>query len=183
MKYIKETDHGAVLSALISMNHDEHNLNFVKAMDYLDEYSKSKIDQEEYALISEDILIWRKHWDSFLRAQPGGQHSLSTFLGQVALGTTQQPRQDGVALLTVHSAKGLEFDVVVILGMTEGTFPDYRAKGPALEEEKRNMFVAITRSRRVLLLSYSRTKVMPWGSVRKQKPSRYLIDLRLKNKD
>ena len=179
MKYIKDKDHSAVLSALILMNHNEHNLDFVKALDYLDEYSKIKIHSEEYALIIEDISIWRKHWDSFLRSQPGGQHSLSTFLGQVALGTTQQPRQDGVALLTVHSSKGLEFDVVVIVGMTEGTFPDYRAKGPAFEEEKRNMFVAITRSRRVLLLSYPRTKVMPWGSVRKQKPSRYLFDLKL----
>ena len=178
-KYIVDKDHKAVLSALILMNRDQHNFDFVKAMDYFDEYSKSKIDQEECALISEDIIIWRKHWDSFLRAQHGGQHSLSTFLGQVALGTTQQPRQEGVALLTVHSSKGLEFDVVVIVGMTEGTFPDYRAKGPALQEEKRNMFVAVTRSRRVLLLSYPKTKVMPWGSVRKQKPSRYLIDLGL----
>ncbi len=181
-KYVTDKDHSTVLSALILMNRNKHNLDFAKAMDYLDEYSKSKIDQEECALISEDIIIWRKHWDSFLRAQPGGQNSLSTFLGQVALGTTQQPRQEGVALLTVHSSKGLEFDVVVIVGMTEGTFPDYRAKGPALQEEKRNMFVAITRSRRVLLLSYPRTKVMPWGSVRKQKPSRYLIDLGLINK-
>jgi len=181
-KYVTDKDHSTVLSALILMNRNKHNLDFAKAMDYLDEYSKSKIDQEECALISEDIIIWRKHWDSFLRAQPGGQNSLSTFLGQVALGTTQQPRQEGVALLTVHSSKGLEFDVVVIVGMTEGTFPDYRAKGPALQEEKRNMFVAITRSRRVLLLSYPRTKVMPWGSVRKQKPSRYLIYLGLINK-
>jgi DNA helicase-2/ATP-dependent DNA helicase PcrA len=181
-KYIVDKDHSAVLYALILMNNNKHNLDFVKAIDYLDEYTKSKINQEECALISEDIIIWRKHWDSFLRAQHGGQHILSTFLGQVALGTTQQPRQDGVALLTVHSSKGLEFDVVVIVGMTEGTFPDYRAKGPALQEEKRNMFVAITRSRRVLLLSYPRTRVMPWGSVRNQKPSQYLIDLGLINK-
>ena len=95
------------------------------------------------------------------------------------MGSTQQPKQDGIALLTVHSSKGLEFDVVVIVGMTEGTFPDYRAKGSALQEEKRNMFVAITRSRRVLLLSYPRTKVMPWENVRKQKPSQYLIDIGL----
>lgn len=178
-KYIKEKDHNAVLYALNLINYSKHTLDFVNAIDYLAEYSKSKIDQEECALIREDIITWKKHWNSFLRAQPGGKHSLSTFLGQVALGTTQQPRQEGIALLTVHSSKGLEFDVVVIVGMTEGTFPDYRAKGSALQEEKRNMFVALTRSRRIILLSYPRTKLMPWGSVIKQKPSRYLIYLGL----
>lgn len=178
-KCLKDADHIAVLSALNLLNYREQNLNFVKAMDFLYNYSESKNDEEECALIREDIAIWRNHWNFFVRAQPGGQHSLSTFLSQVALGTTQQPRQEGVALLTVHSSKGLEFDIVGIIGLTEGTFPDYRAKGPALQEEKRNMFVAITRSKRVLVLSYPKTKVMPWGSVRKQTPSRYLINLGL----
>jgi ATP-dependent DNA helicase UvrD/PcrA len=118
-----------------------------------------------------------------MRSQPGGQHSLTTFLGQVALGATQQPKQEGIALLTVHSAKGLEFDVIVIVGLTEGTFPDYRAKESALQEEKRNMFVAITRSRRLLVLSYPRTRLMPWGSIRRQKPSRYLASLGFVNEE
>jgi DNA helicase II / ATP-dependent DNA helicase PcrA len=173
-KHAREKDHKAVMKALTSMNYTEYNFNFIKSMDYLDSYSKNKNDQEECALIKEDITIWKKHWNSFLHSQPGGQHSLSAFLGQVALGATQQPTQEGIALLTIHSAKGLEFDIVVIMGMTEGTFPDYRAKGFALQEEKRNMFVAVTRSKRVLALSYPKTRVMPWGSVRKQKPSRYL---------
>ena len=176
-KYIKNQDDNAVLSALALIIHDEHQVDFMSAIDYLNEYSKSKSNMDECALISEDISVWRKNWDSFVRTQPGGTHSLSTFLGQVALGTTQQPRQEGIALLTVHSSKGLEFDVVAIVGMTDGAFPDYRAKGPALEEEKRNMFVAITRSRRILLLSYPKTRIMPWGSVKKQKPSRYLSDI------
>ena len=80
------------------------------------------------------------------------------------MGTTQQSKQEGVALLTVHSAKGLEFKVVFIPGMTEGTFPDYRATtGEALDEERRNLFVAITRARRVLYFSYPQSKMMPWG--------------------
>ena len=70
----------------------------------------------------------------FFARKSGGLHSITSFLGQVALGTTQQPKDDGLALLTVHSAKGMEFDVVFLIGMTEGTFPDYRAKGRSLEE-------------------------------------------------
>jgi len=73
----------------------------------------------------------------------------------------------------------MEFDVVAIMGMAEGTFPDYRAKGAGLREEKRNAFVAATRSRRLLIFSYPKTKVMSWGEIWIQKPSRYLEDLDL----
>lgn len=172
-------DKDAVLQAIDAMEWTEQDFKFSKAMDYLDKFAADKGSQEERVLIMEDIKIWRQHWDTFLRSQPGGQHSLPSFLGQVALGTTQQPKQEGLALLTMHSAKGLEFDVVVIMGMAEGTFPDYRAKDTGLQEEKRNAFVAVTRSKRLLCFSYSKTKVMPWGSVRSQTPSRYLRELGL----
>ena len=98
-----------------------------------------------------------------MRSERGGKHGVPSFLNQVALGTTQQPRQDGIALLTVHSAKGMEFDVVFVIGMNEGTFPDFRAKGSAMHEEQRNAFVAVTRSRRLLYLTYPKVKMMPWG--------------------
>jgi len=174
-----EKDQDAVIKALESMEWEEQGFKFSKALDCLYKYAEKKDLPEETALIMEDINTWRRHWDSYLRSQPGGRHSLTSFLGQVALGTTQQPRQEGLALLTVHSSKGLEFDVVVVMGMAEGTFPDYRAKGPALQEEKRNAFVAVTRSKRLLVFSYPKSKMMPWGSVRRQKASRYLVDLGL----
>lgn len=93
-----------------------------------------------------------------------------------ALGATQQAAREGVALLTVHSSKGLEFDVVFVAGMVEGVFPDYRAVGKAKEmaEEARNAFVAVTRSKRLLYLSYPRVRKMPWGDTKVQQPSRYL---------
>lgn len=152
-KRVSGKDQEAVLHAIKAMEWTEQDFKFSNAMDYLYSFAEDKEIQEERALIMEDIKIWRKHWNLFLRSQSGGLHSLTSFLGQVALGTTQQPRQEGLALLTVHSAKGLEFDVVVVMGMVKGTFPDYRASGAALQEEKRNAFVAITRSRRLLVLS------------------------------
>jgi DNA helicase-2/ATP-dependent DNA helicase PcrA len=79
-----------------------------------------------------------------------------------------------LALLTVHSAKGMEFDVVFLIGMTEGTFPDYRAKGRSLAEEGRSAFVAVTRSKRLLYITYPKTRVLPWGAIRTQRPSRYV---------
>jgi DNA helicase II / ATP-dependent DNA helicase PcrA len=176
---ISDEDQFAVIEALEEMEWSEHDFKFLKALDYLNNFSKNKDNQEERALIMEDIEIWRKHWDYYLRSQSGGRHSLIFFLGHVALGATQQPRQKGLALLTIHSAKGLEFDVVVLMGMAEGTFPDYRAKNDALKEEKRNAFVAVTRSKRILVFSYPREKIMPWGTPKKQTPSRYLKDLGL----
>ena len=79
--------------------------------------------------------------------------------------------------LTVHSSKGLEFDVVFMAGMVDGVFPDYRATGAKERaEETRNAFVAATRSRRLLYLTYPALRVMPWGDERRQRPSPFLPD-------
>ena len=173
------TSHGKhIWNAIEAMRWDPQNNNcqFKSALDILNNYG-NEVREEERALIMHDTQLWRRHWDVFLRSQKGGNLNLSSFLSQVAMGTTQQTKQEGVALLTVHSAKGLEFKVVFILGMTEGTFPDYRASGEALDEERRNFFVAITRAKRVLYFSYPKTKMMPWGDSRSQQPSRYLREL------
>ncbi|NET58221.1 MAG: ATP-dependent helicase [Symploca sp. SIO2E6] len=172
-----------LLQAIQALGYTEEvSCQFLPAMDSLDGFAHTLESEEERALIMEDTQLWRRHWNIFLRSQPGGKHSLTSFLSQVAMGTTQQPKQEGLALLTVHSSKGLEFDVVFLVGMTEGTFPDYRAKGEALEEEMRNMFVATTRARRILVFSYPKTKRMPWGDIRQQQPSRYLTEIFTKSK-
>lgn len=160
--------------------HPQHdNCQFRNALDILEDYANAESREEEKALIMHDIQLWRRHWDVFLRSRKGGNISLSSFLSQVAMGTTQQIKQEGIALLTVHSSKGLEFKVVFIPGMAEGTFPDYRASGDALDEERRNLFVAITRAQRILFLSYPERKMMPWGDSKFQRPSRYLQELEL----
>jgi DNA helicase-2/ATP-dependent DNA helicase PcrA len=65
------------------------------------------------------------------------------------------------------------------MGMMEGVFPDYRAAGSALHEERRNLFVAATRSKRLLCFSYAEQRMMPWGSSKAQIPSRFLQQLGL----
>jgi DNA helicase-2/ATP-dependent DNA helicase PcrA len=74
-------------------------------------------------------------------------------------------------------SKGLEFEVVFIIGLSEGTFPDYRAVNrgvDALAQEKNNMYVAVTRAKRRCYLSYPQIKMMPWGDYKKQFPSRFI---------
>ncbi len=165
-----------VISAVTAMNWTGDDFKFLNALKKIDEHADS-LSEEDRALVLQDTAEWRKHWDYYIRSEAGGGHSITSFLGQVALGTTQQPTEDGLALLTVHSAKGMEFDVVFLIGMNEGTFPDYRARGAALDEERRSAFVAVTRSRRLLFVTYSNTKILPWGAVKAQKPSRYVSQL------
>ena len=64
---------------------------------------------------------------------------------------------NGISLLTAHMSKGLQFDVVFIIGLSEGTFPDYRAVnkgGEQLSQEMNNMYVAVTRAKRLCYMTY-----------------------------
>ena len=67
------------------------------------------------------VVVLRQEWDQYLRAD--GPKSVGSFLSSKALGATQKANKDGVALLTVLSSKGLEFDVVFVPGMSEGNSP------------------------------------------------------------
>ena len=106
---------------------------------------------------------------------------LAAFLTHAALeaGDNQaQAGEDAVQLMTIHSAKGLEFDVVFITGLEEGLFPhDNSASDPeGLEEERRLMYVAITRARKRLYLSFSQTRMLH-GQTRYNAKSRFLDEL------
>jgi DNA helicase-2/ATP-dependent DNA helicase PcrA len=147
--------------------------NFTGAFSLLKAYG-DKLSEENRRAVWEDVKVFELEWDQYLRSEGAGR-SVSGFLSSKALGSTQRAVKDGVGLLTVHSAKGLEFDVVAIVGMAEGIFPDYRARTPKeQQEEARSAFVAVTRSRRLLYFSYPQLKMMPWGDTKRQQPSRFL---------
>jgi DNA helicase-2/ATP-dependent DNA helicase PcrA len=88
------------------------------------------------------------------------------------------PGRDALQLMTVHAAKGLEFHTVFIGGLEEGLFPHeqsmYEASG--LEEERRLMYVAVTRARRRLYLSHAQSRMLH-GQVRYGVPSRFLDEI------
>ena len=106
---------------------------------------------------------------------------LVAFLTHAALesGDNQaQAGQDAVQLMTVHSSKGLEFDCVFITGLEEGLFPHENAMSDhdGLEEERRLMYVAITRARKRLYLSHSQTRMLH-GQTRFNLKSRFFDEL------
>ena len=106
---------------------------------------------------------------------------LAAFLTHAALeaGDNQaQAGQDAIQLMTVHSAKGLEFDCVFITGLEESLFPNDKAMNDVdgLEEERRLMYVAITRARKRLYLSFSQTRLLH-GQTRYNVKSRFIEEL------
>jgi DNA helicase-2/ATP-dependent DNA helicase PcrA len=106
---------------------------------------------------------------------------LAAFLTHAALeaGDNQaQAGQDAIQLMTVHSAKGLEFDAVFITGLEEGLFPHENSLSDAdgVEEERRLMYVAITRARKRLYLSFSQTRMLH-GQTRYNVKSRFFDEL------
>ena len=106
---------------------------------------------------------------------------LAAFLTHASLeaGDNQaQAGEDAVQLMTVHASKGLEFDAVFISGLEEGLFPHENAMNDfdGLEEERRLMYVAITRARKRLYLSHSQTRMLH-GQTRYNLKSRFLEEL------
>ncbi|MFC6283416.1 MULTISPECIES: UvrD-helicase domain-containing protein [Polaromonas] len=106
---------------------------------------------------------------------------LAAFLTHAALesGDNQaQAGQDAVQLMTVHSSKGLEFDCVFITGLEDGVFPHENSLSDhgGIEEERRLMYVAITRARKRLYLSHSQTRMLH-GQTRYNLRSRFFDEL------
>jgi DNA helicase II / ATP-dependent DNA helicase PcrA len=89
-----------------------------------------------------------------------------------------QEDQDRVLLATLHLAKGLEFDAVFLAGVADGTIPHWRSKaGEALEEERRVLYVGVTRARERVYASYATSRVAADGRVWHQRPSPFLTHL------
>ncbi|MEB0031072.1 3'-5' exonuclease [Undibacterium sp. RTI2.1] len=114
-------------------------------------------------------------------ALPAVMSPLSAFLSHASLeaGDNQaQVGQDALQLMTVHSAKGLEFDAVFITGLEEGLFPHENSakEDSGVEEERRLMYVAITRARKRLYVSFSQTRMLH-GQTRYNMRSRFFDEM------
>ena len=106
--------------------------------------------------------------------------SVDEWMQNMMLQNDQDTEDDGnkVTLMTVHSAKGLEYDYVYIVGMEEGLFPSSRSAESLadLEEERRLMYVAITRAKKGLMLTFSEMRRV-WGKTENTSPSRFLKEI------
>ena len=147
---------------------------------YLAELRRSEDPQDASRV--ENLAELHSVAGAFAADAPGG--TLADFLESVALvaDSDQVPaegeRGGQVTLMTVHTAKGLEFPVVFVTGMEDGTFPHQRSLGDEseLEEERRLAYVAITRARERLYLTRAAVR-SAWGTPQEMPPSRFLDDI------
>lgn len=127
--------------------------------------------------LAEDLAAWREISRDIAR-HLGRNVPLDQFLQELQLRSKEPaPKPGTVTLMTVHGAKGREFDYVYVIGLAEDIIPSYqsRQKGdqsPEMEEERRNCFVAITRAKECLILSRAK-QYRGWL----KSPSRFLVEM------
>jgi DNA helicase-2/ATP-dependent DNA helicase PcrA len=153
---------------------------------YLKELRASHDPQDETRIenLAELVAVAQEFDES--RASTGEVASLEDFLEQVSLvadadeipETEEAEEQGVVTLMTLHTAKGLEFPVVFLTGLEDGTFPHLRALGDPkeLEEERRLAYVGITRARQRLHLSRAAVR-SAWGAPQYNPASRFLDEI------
>ncbi|MEI0699295.1 UvrD-helicase domain-containing protein [Brachyspira intermedia] len=150
---------------------------FLKDIDY---FSIFKGDGNERVITAEENIkeLFRGFYD-YKSMEPNA--TLITFLEENTLYrdlTTNDDKEDYVTLMTIHNAKGLEFDVVFMTGMEQGVFPHYFSleEEKGIDEERRLCYVGITRARRKLYLTYSKKRRVSTG-IMEQIPSSFLMEI------
>ena len=112
--------------------------------------------------------------------------SLADYLDMVSLTASTDEMEENenfVKLMTIHSSKGLEFDYVFIAGMEDGLFPScsFESSEEDIEEERRLCYVAVTRAKKELYISYASER-MTWGQMNyNRKPSRFIYEMKQDN--
>jgi DNA helicase-2/ATP-dependent DNA helicase PcrA len=156
----------------------EKNINsFKEALDMLQQFLEKEAEENRDLIAIEDIQEYYSLWEGYCKNVSKESRSLPHFRSQIALGIVHNRQSmSGITLGTVHSVKGLGFDIVFLMGMNEGTFPDYRSlNNPnSLKEEQNNAYVALTRAKRLLFITYPKHKQMSWGDNKVQYPSRFI---------
>ncbi len=152
---------------------------------------KAGISQDLYSDMSEEGKTRQENLEELVNAmstfvqdkiEEGDHHlSLSDYLSEVSLlsdvDATDDEAKDSVKLMTVHSAKGLEFHTVFIVGMEEDLFPSKRSNSPKeIEEERRLFYVAITRAEKYCFISYAKSRYR-FGNIEFAVPSRFIHEI------
>jgi DNA helicase-2/ATP-dependent DNA helicase PcrA len=143
-------------------------------------YTESLEDEPDGDTRIENLQEFVGSLEQFVIEQP--EAGLAEYLEQISLATSEDTVtvDEAITVMTVHSAKGLEFDRVFLIGLEEQVFPHARVLADGdrdgLEEERRLAYVALTRARRKLQLSHVKTRFL-WGRSMENDPSRFVAML------
>lgn len=158
---------GAALSG-ISINQYTLKLTKIKAVQVPAALTGMGISRESYMSVVE-----------LLKQLPQDAAMVDLALAMGREGEITESKKQGVMITTMHGAKGLEFDVVFIVGAEEEICPGKRKTQTAadIEEERRLFFVAVTRARKALYIAHAASRVTPWREIQQHFPSRFLKEL------
>ncbi len=165
-----------ILNFVNGLTIDNLSLEIKKFRKLFEDNKVEGLTDDDRKLIIEDIDEFDSNWKTY--QMKNQKRTLSGFKNSISLGITNHHKNgNGITLSTVHTMKGQESDIVFIIGMDEGTFPDYRAVkkgGLELQQEKNNAYVAFTRSKRFLFVTYPKQRLMPWGDNKTRSISRFI---------
>lgn len=151
-------------------------LKFIITESGMERMYKEEFDGEERLENLEELVTLGVRYDKY-----EGIEGLEKLIEEATLMSDQDTMEEakGVKLMTIHAAKGLEFEVVFVAGLEQGLFPherDTKLTGPDAEEERRLMYVAVTRARRKLYLSYASVRTI-YGMREVRMPSEFLLNI------
>ena len=133
-------------------------------------------------MVIDEIDEVLNHWYRY--AKKTDKKSLHQFKNAMALGQTHPLTQNkGITLSTVHTMKGQQNEIIFVVGMDDETFPYYKAinkGGSEMMQEKNNAYVAFTRAKRFLYVTWPKMRMMPWGANRNRKISIFLNSFEMK---
>ncbi len=161
---------------------EEHTLT--ELVDYIIEKSGMRLEYESDKTLESDIRLdnlmeFKSLTTSFENRT--GSENLNDFLGEISLmsdSDRDETNGEAVTLMTLHSAKGLEFDVVFLVGMEEGIFPHTNSmmEENGLDEERRLCYVGITRAKDILYLTNAKRRLL-YGKETSNIPSRFISEI------
>jgi len=183
---LKESGYLAELERSIDPQDESRHENLVELVSVAAEFvaAAHSVDLDAEILATEVARGEEASGEALVAGMPEPDDSLPAFLERIALvaDSDQIPDHDDgagvVTLMTLHTAKGLEFDTVFLTGFEDGVFPHMRAllDRSELEEERRLAYVGITRARRRLYLTRAATRTA-WGAPQYNPPSRFLEEI------
>lgn len=146
---------------------------------WFQDHDKNEDGTERYARFEEECIVWDALCQEIMQSL-GKDITLEAFLQELQLHSKEPvPKSNNVLLMTIHSSKGKEFEYVYLVGLVEDELPSFQSKqkgdsSPEMEEERRNCFVAITRTIKSLTMSYA-DSYRGWT----KRPSRFLYEMGL----
>lgn len=169
---------------ILELTKDSEDLSLTELIDVVLDKSGMKRELEEDKSLEselrlENLMEFKSITASF--EERTGSVNLEDFLEEISLiadMTEHKEFEDAVTLMTIHSAKGLEFDVVFLIGMEEGIFPHANSlmERDGVEEERRLMYVGITRARELLYLTNAKRRML-YGKESINPPSRFIDEI------